>query len=281
MTLKASELGDTLRAWRDRLTPETVGMPTYGQRRAAGLRREELAALAGLSVDYVVRLEQGRATNPSAQVLAALARALYLTRDERDHLFALAGQSPPRTGVIDAHLTPGIQRLLSRLEEFPVGVHDPAWNIVAWNPLWEALTGVPVGESARSRNIAWRHFMGESGRVVADAEDIAALESTMIADLRAARAQYPNDTALAGLIDDLRVASTRFVGLWESRAVAANVGTRKTFDHPTVGRLTVDCDVMTVHNSDLRIVAYTAEPGSEDAQKLDLLRVVGTQQLSG
>lgn len=168
MTRPSSELGEALRAWRDRLSPEAVGMPTYGQRRAAGLRREELASLAGLSVDYVTRLEQGRATNPSLQVLAALARSLYLSHEERDHLYLLAAQAPPRSGVIDAHITPGVQRLLARLEEYPVGVHDPAWNIVAWNPLWEALIGEPVGDTPRERNIAWRHFVGGSGRVVAE-----------------------------------------------------------------------------------------------------------------
>ena len=256
-------------------------MPTYGQRRAAGLRREELASLAGLSVDYVTRLEQGRATNPSAQVLAALARALHLSRDERDHLYALAGQAPPRSGVIDAHLTSGIQRMLARLDEFPVGVHDPAWNIVAWNSLWEALVGEPGDDTARGRNIAWRHFTGDSGRIVADAHTWDALEGAMVADLRAARAQYPNDYPLAELVDDLLATSPRFSTLWESRAVAPNVGSRKTFNHPSIGRITVDCDVMTVHNSDVRVVAYTAEPGTEDAEKLDLLRVIGTQQLSG
>lgn len=276
-----SDLGDALRAWRDRLSPDALGLPTYGQRRAAGLRREELASLAGLSVDYVTRLEQGRATNPSTQVLGALARSLQLTRDERDHLYALAGHAAPRTGVIDAHITPGVQRLLARLEEFPVGVHDPAWNIVAWNPIWEALVGEPAGESVRDRNIAWRHFTGAAGRVVADEGAWTAMESTIVADLRAATAQYPNDTDLHRLIDDLRSVSTRFAALWESGAVSTHVAARKAFDHPTIGRITLDCDVMTVHHSDLRIVAYTAAPGSEDAQKLDLLRVVGTQRLSG
>lgn len=278
--MQTSELGDALRGWRDRLSPETVGVPTYGQRRAAGLRREELAALAGLSVDYITRLEQGRATNPSTQVLAALSRALRLTRDERDHLYTLAGQVPPRSGVIDAHLTPGVQRLLSRLEEFPVGVVDPAWNLVDWNPLWEALVGEPAGESGRRANIIWRHFTGIPGRIVSD-EHSQLRESSMVADLRAAQATYPHDADLASLIADLRTASGRFDELWQRGDVASHVAARKAFDHPSIGRITVDCDVMTVHNSDLRIVAYTAEPGTEDAEKLSLLRVVGTQKLSG
>ncbi|UYM05825.1 helix-turn-helix transcriptional regulator [Solicola gregarius] len=281
MSPRRSELGDALRNWRDRLSPEAVGVSTYGQRRATGLRREELASLSGLSVDYVTRLEQGRSSNPSAQVLTALARSLQLSRDERDHLYVLAGQAPPRSGVIDAHLTPGVQRLLARLEEFPVGVHDPAWNIVAWNPLWEALVGEAAGATVRDRNIAWRHFTGAAGRVVVDADAWIAMEGTIVADLRASRAQYPNDDGLATLIADLRSVSARFDELWQSNEVSTHVAARKSFDHPSVGRITLDCDVLTVHDSDLRIVAYTAEPGSADAQKLDLLRVVGTQRLSG
>ncbi|MGH3358147.1 MAG: helix-turn-helix domain-containing protein [Nocardioidaceae bacterium] len=280
MTHQRSELGPALRAWRDRLTPSAVGLRSAGARRAAGLRREELAALAGLSVDYVTRLEQGRATNPSTQVLSSLSRSLQLTYDERDYLYGLAGQARPRAGVIDAHLTPGVQRLLARLEEFPVGVHDPAWNIVAWNPLWAALTGEPSGEPGRARNIAWRHFTGGAARVVTDDDGWRAMEATIVADLRAAQGRYPHDTDLGALIADLRTVSTRFAELWDSRLVAAHVAARKTFDHPSIGRVTLDCDVLTVHQSDLRVVAYSAEPGSEDAQKLDLLRVVGAEQLT-
>lgn len=282
MTARRSDLGDALRAWRERLVPAAVGLPSYGSRRATGLRREEVASLAGLSVDYVTRLEQGRARNPSEQVLSALARSLQLSRDERDHLYVLAGHARPRSGVIEDHLTPGVQRLLARLEGFPVGVHDPAWNLVARNAMWEALHGVPSGDSVRERNIAWRHFTGAPSRVIADDDDgWSGMEIKIAADLRAAQAEYPNDADLATLITDLRAASPRFEELWQRRAVATHVGAHKTIDHPVVGPLTLDCDVLTVEHSDLRIVAYTAEPGSEDAEKLDLLRVVGTQQLGG
>lgn len=278
--MRTPDLGDALRSWRDRLSPDAVGMPAYGQRRAAGLRREELASLAGLSVDYVTRLEQGRATNPSTQVLGALSRALRLTHAQRDHLYTLAGQTPPHSGVIDAHLTPGVQRLLSRLEEFPVGVVDPAWNLVAWSPLWEALVGEPAGESGRRANIIWRHFNGIPSRIVPD-ENWQLREDSMVADLRTARAQFPHDAELASLIADLRTASSRFEELWQRGDVTAHVTMRKTFDHPSVGLVTVDCDVLTVRTSDLRVVAYTAEPGTEAAEKLNLLRVLGTQQLTG
>jgi transcriptional regulator with XRE-family HTH domain len=128
------ELGPYLRARRDQLPPSAVGLPARGPRRDSGLRREELVSLAGISVDYLVRLEQGRAPNPSTQVLAALARALWLTPEERDHLYRLAGQAPPNRARITSHPTPGVQRLLDRLADTAVGVYDAAWTLVAWNP---------------------------------------------------------------------------------------------------------------------------------------------------
>src|SRR4051812_45417648 len=146
------------RAGRDRLTPAEVGLPAGGTRRAPGLRREEVAQLAGLSVDYLARLEQGRATNPSPSVLAPLARALRLSNEERDHLYRVAGQAAPADGSMDRHLTPGVQRMLDRLADVPVMVVDAAWTVVAANALATALVGDMSGETERERNVAWRHF---------------------------------------------------------------------------------------------------------------------------
>lgn len=138
---ESRELGRALRGWRDRTGPVAVGLPIGGVRRAAGLRREELAQLAGLSVDYVVRLEQGRATSPSQQVLSALARALRLSVVEREHLFLLAGRQPPSPGQLSTHIPASVQRLLDQLDGTPLSVYDGAWNLVRWNPLWAALFG--------------------------------------------------------------------------------------------------------------------------------------------
>ena len=137
------EFAEVLRAWRDRLSPQQVGLPPGTGRRAPGLRREELAGLAGVSVEYLVRLEQGRARNPSPQLLGALARALRLTEDERDHLYRVAGVAPPSTGVVSQHIGPGVQRMLDRLGDVPMGVHSATWDLLWWNPLWAALTGDP------------------------------------------------------------------------------------------------------------------------------------------
>ncbi len=267
-----------MRSWRDRADPAEAGVQPSGGRRSPGLRREEVAARSGLSVDYLTRLEQGRASHPSVQVLAALARTLVLSADERDYLYRLAGQAPPSSGVIDGHITPGIRRLTERLRDLPVAVYDAAWNLVAWNPLWAALMGEPGEARGHERNLPWRYFSGVAGRgrVVQDEAGTAAFEADMVADLRAATARYPRDRELAALIGELRQTSERFDQLWESAAVVVRTADRKTIDHPGVGPLTLDCDVLSVQGNDLRIVAYSAAEGSEAAEKLRLLAVLGT-----
>lgn len=272
-----TELGACVRAWRERTTPADVGLPSGGRRRTAGLRREELATLAGVSVDYLVRLEQGRSANPSRQVVASLARALRLTEPERDHLYRLAGHIPPGPHQMPDHLTPGVQRLLDRLDA-AVSVHDPAWTILAWNPAWAALMGDPSAWSGRERNIAWRAFAGLPTRLVRTDDEARAFKRGTVADLRAVLGRYPRDPVLRGLISDLdRI--EEFRTLWATAQVAENHSARKTIDHPEVGPLTLDCDVLTVAGSDLRVIAYTAAPGSVDADRFDLVRVIGLQRL--
>lgn len=275
-----TELGAALRAWRDRLAPADAGLPDHGARRAPGLRREELALLAGMSADYVTRLEQGRASAPSVQVLTALARALRLTDAEREHLFVLAGQPLPGPGIMPTHLTPGLQRLLDQLSGTPVSVYDASWMLLAWNPLWATLVGDPAGSRGRDRNVLWRHFTGGSGRVIHTPEDEPRFEASAVADLRAAAARYPRDAGLRRLVADLRAASPRFAWLWDSRSVGTHERDRKIVHHPELGPITVDCDVLTVPAVDLRVVAFTAAPGSADADKLKLLAVLGTQDLA-
>ncbi|MBW5485789.1 helix-turn-helix transcriptional regulator [Streptomyces bambusae] len=276
--MATTELGAALRRWRDQVSPETAGLPAGSRRRAAGLRREELAQLAGISVDYVTRLEQGRAASPSPQVVEALARALRLTSDGRAHLFRLAGLVPPGPEKVPAHITPGVQRMLDRLAGTPVVVFDAAWTQLLANPLYTALMGEWHGNDL---NAVWRNFLGAGTRVRHTPESRGALHAALVADLRRTAGRYPADRRLQHLISRLRVKSAEFDDLWESGAVGRHQSARKTIDHPHVGALTLDCDVLVVADSDLRIMAYTAEPGSRDAERLALLAVIGTQALTG
>lgn len=279
--MEAWEFGGTVRRWRDRVSPEAVGVPVGGRRRATGLRREELAALAGISVDYLTRLEQGRATAPSEQVVEALARALRLPDQEREHLFRLAGLIAPGSGVVSSRISPSVQRLLDRLAHTPVCVHDAAWNLLVANGPYDALMGQTSTWRGIERNGVWRNLVGPGNRAVHTAAERAEFEAGLVASLRLTAGRYPNDRGLRKLLAELRAASPRFVELWATAEVpdAREQGRRKIIDHPDVGRITLDCDVLIVAADDLRITVYTAEPGTSDAEKLELAIVLGTQSL--
>ncbi|CAL9330275.1 hypothetical protein SUDANB151_00055 [Streptomyces sp. enrichment culture] len=269
-----------LRAWRDRLSPTDAGFTVTGGRRAPGLRREELAQLAGLTVDYVLRLEQGRATSPSAQVVGALARALQLSRAERDRLYRSAGLLPPRDGTVSTHVPAGIQRLAARLDDVPVGVFTADWTLVWWNITWSALHGDPAVIPTAERNLARALFGNGPPRAsmlpVRSERGPDASEASIVADLKDAVSRYPADARLDRLVRELRGTSDAFAHHWATQTSATPHTTdRKTIRHPEVGDILLDCDVLIVPGADLRMVTYTAATGSSDAGKLDLLRVTG------
>jgi len=275
------EFGRTVRRWRDRVQPTAVGVPVGGRRRAAGLRREELAGLAGISVDYLTRLEQGRATSPSVQVVEALARALRVSDAERDLIFQLAGHATPGHDVVSSRITPSVQRLLDRVANTPVAVFDATWTLIVANAPYDGLMGQTTSWRGIERNSVWRHLVGPGSRAVQTREEQTELETRLVADLRLTAARYPADQRLKQLIRDLAAQSPRFVKLWESGALEPHqdVGRHKVIDHPDVGHITVDCDTLIVAGDDLRIMIYTAEPDTEDADRLALAIVLGTQSL--
>ena len=267
-----------LRAARERISPAEVGLPAGPRRRVVGLRREEVAQLAGVSVDYVVRLEQGRGPHPSTQVLGALARALRLDGQERDQLFLLAGAAPPTPGHIVSTVRPGVLRMLDRFTDLPALVLDAKSEILAWNPLAAALLGDLSAWT--HRNVAWQRFLGDPGRVAMgpDEEELTALQT--VASLRAASARYPDDPGLRRLVRELRTGSDRFDAMWQEGRAGGWRSHTKTVVHPELGSLTLDCDTLLVPDDDQAVIVYSAAPGTPEASSLALLRVMGSQQMS-
>ena len=273
-----TSLGAMIRAWRQRVNPADVGLPGgRGERRTPGLRREELAWLAGVSPDYVKRVEQGRA-HPSSDVVRALARALRVTREEYDLLARLAGHASSTGARVPQHITPGVQRMADRLGDVPLAIYDVTWTLLTANPPWSGLFGDPDAAQGRARNLVWLHFTGAVSGV--RHTDLDRHESSLVADLRDAAVRYPKDPELAAMVDALLRISDRFAGFWALPTVARHGGQRKTITSRVVGEITLDCDVLTVHDADLRILMFTAAPHTPDADKLDVLNVVGLQDLT-
>ncbi|GAA2158963.1 helix-turn-helix transcriptional regulator [Actinomadura napierensis] len=279
-TTERGGLGATIRAWRERLVPPVAGPPSGRARRAAGLRREELAERAGLSVDYVVRLEQGRSTAPSAQVVASLARALELTGAERDHLYRMAGLAAPSDDPVSDHLPSGVRRVLDRLGDVAVAVFAADWRMIWWNPGWAALLGDPSARPPELRNFARERFpVGADDARIASwpvlAHDSERSDLAIVSDLRRATGRFPRDARLAELVRLLVAGNPTFARLWASGTVAAHREDRKTVEHPRIGPVDVDCDVLTDGDSELKIVILSAAPGSADEARLRLAMAGG------
>ena len=277
-------LAAVLRRAREAVRPEDVGLAAGWRRRVPGLRREELALLAGISVDYVVRLEQGRGPQPSTQVLGALARALRLDVDARDELFRLAGSPPPEEGTVDVHVRPSVLRLIDRFVDLPAFVQSAKGDVLAWNAMSAALQGDWSSLPPEQRNLARLRFLhdpaGERMTPVGGTpEERAAIARQSVANLRRAAARYPRDPDLQRLLRDLRTGSPEFATLWDDTAAGAWRSHRKTLLHPAVGPLTLECDTLHVPDTDQLLVVYSAAPGTPEAEALALLRVLGTQEL--
>ncbi|MBZ2407133.1 helix-turn-helix domain-containing protein [Streptomyces sp. L06] len=274
----SGELATLLRAWRERLAPAEAGLTTHTGRRTSGLRREEVAVLAGVSVDYVVRLEQGRAAAPSAQVCAALARALRLSDTEQEHLFRLAGHAMDG-GRINRLVPASVRRLVERTGERPVAVFDALWDLLLWNPLWAALMGDFSTLREPDRNLLWLHFTSDSACHLHGPDSPEALDASFVADLRRSAARYPDDPRLHRLVERLSERSEQFRELWRRPEIDEHGPTVKRITHSEVGPLELDCDILRTHRGDLRVVTYSAEPGSPSDSKLALLAAIGTQRL--
>jgi transcriptional regulator with XRE-family HTH domain len=271
------ELADLLRRRRDLLQPGDVGIDPGTRRRTPGLRREEVAQLAGMSSDYYIRLEQARGPQPSVQILAALARALRLTRDERDHLFYLAGHAPPLEHSSDDHVRPGLLHLLDRLTTTPAQVISDLGQVMAQNPMAVALLGDQTSGTGLARNFTYRWFTDVTARAIYPPEDHPHHSRVQVADLRAAVGARPNDPTAAGLVTALLEASDEFAQLWKRHEVTVRHGDRKRIVHPTLGVIDLNCEVLLSEAQNQRLLVFSATPASQAAKQLELLTVLGRQ----
>lgn len=251
-----------LRSRRHRLRPNDVGLPAGGQRRTPGLRRQEVAQLAGMSVDYYIRLEQARGPRPSRQVLSALARALMLTRDEREYLFRIAGEHPPSTAGPSREVPPGIRYLLDNLQDSPAYVVDAKYDLLAWNALATYFLGNPGTLTGPDRNmIRWIFQRPETDMHWTDGS-MRAFARGSVADLRAAYARYPGDAGIDALVTELLGTSPIFAEMWASQEVEVRRRIVKRVETAITGPIEFECQVLHIADTDQRMIVYCAEPGS-------------------
>jgi transcriptional regulator with XRE-family HTH domain len=272
-----AELGDFLRRSRERIDPPSVGLAPRSRMRTPGLRREDIAQMTGISVDYYARLEQQRGARPSEQVLGALARALRLTDDECDYLYRLAGYATLARGTAIRHVRPGLLLVLDRLVDVPAQVSSDSGQALARNAMAEALFGAPV-LPGRAGNAIWLLFAETDSRPMLK-EELPRLMATAVADLRATHARRPDDAEVNALIHDLLEVSAEFRELWERHDVAVRHSSSKTFVHPQIGPLELECEVLLSASAsgEQSLILYTARPGTDTAEKLQLLRVLGRE----
>ncbi|MBF8187671.1 helix-turn-helix domain-containing protein [Nonomuraea sp. K274] len=270
-------LADFLRRRRELLRPSDVGLPDGVRRRTPGLRRDEVAQLAGMSSDYYARLEQCRGANPSEPIVASLARALRCDLDERDHLFHLAGLTPParRAG---RHIRPGLISLVDRLTDVPAGICTDLGEVLWQNALADIVLGRQDHHAdGRARNLAWRWFTDPASRARIPEEDWPRHSAAHVNDLRATYSRRAGDNDVVELVQGLRERSAEFRASWERHEVGVRRFDRKRLLHPEAGVLHLTCEVLLTPEEDLRVIAFFPTEGTDAREKLDLLRVIGTQ----
>ncbi|WP_079126601.1 MULTISPECIES: helix-turn-helix transcriptional regulator [Streptomyces] len=277
---KYAELGAFLRSRRERIRPADVGLPAGPRRRVPGLRREEVAQLAGASVDYYNELERGAGSQPSEQMIAALARALRLSADERDYLYRLADRPVPVQGGAASHVHPGMLDLLGRMPSTPAQVITDLHVTLVQNPLAVALVGDQTGFRGPRASFVHRWFTEPDTRLLYPEADHEGQSRAFVADLRAAAARRDaKDPEAGSMIRTLLAVSPEFAALWADHDVAFRRDDRKRIVHPTIGLIEVNCLNLFSEDGRQRLLWFTPAVGTESAGLLELLGVVGTQEV--
>jgi len=280
------ELARAIKRARDRVRPEDAGLPADAEFRAAFVAYVEWGSRIAVENSTAVRLEQARGPHPSDQVLAALCRALRLDIDERDHVFHLAGVAPPHSGLIDLHVRPSVLRLIDRFQDLPALVMSAKGDVLAWNAMSSALHGDWSALRPERRNQLRLRFLPDPtdpprSTVGGTKEERTATAQQSVANLRSVAGRYPDDPGLATLLEELHRGSAEFRELWETTVAGSWRSHTKTVEHPALGVLTLECDTLHVPDVDQNLIVYSAAPGSPEAEALALLRVLGTQDLTG
>ncbi|GGK95567.1 helix-turn-helix transcriptional regulator [Mangrovihabitans endophyticus] len=274
-----AQLADFLRTRRQALQPEDVGLPRGPRRRAEGLRREEVAALCGMSADYYSRIEQQRGPHPSEQMLAAIARGLHLSLSERDHLFQLAGHATPQRLLRSEHLSPGIMRVLDRLADTPAQVMSPHGETLRQTQPAIALLGDETRWTGLARSMLYRWFTEPTAREIYPEEDHPMHGRIFTAQMRQTYARENGRGRSAEIVDALLAASPEFATVWADHEVGMTHVDRKRIRHPEVGVLELYCQTLLDPDQSQTLLVFTAAPGSESYEKLQLLSVLGDQRI--
>ncbi|MBB3328109.1 helix-turn-helix transcriptional regulator [Microlunatus antarcticus] len=272
-------LAEFLRRRRESLQPEDVGLPRGQRRRTSGLRREEVAALCHMSTDYYSRIERERGPQPSEQMIASIAQGLHLSLDERDHLFRLAGHQPPLRGTASEHVSPGLLRVLDRLDDTPAEIVTELGETLRQSPLGVALTGDLTRYTGPARSLGYRWFTDPGTRARYAPEDHASLSRLFASGLRGLATLRGPASRAAHLAELLLPQSEEFRTLWETHEVGVRPQETKHFVHPELGVLELSCQSLLDPDQSHRLLVYTAIPGSESHEKLQLLSVIGSQAL--
>lgn len=274
------ELAEFLRHRREMLRPRDVGLVEGPRRRTQGLRREEVAQLAGMSTDYYARLEQQRAPQPSVQITEALARALRLTLDERDHLFVLIGHNAPARFHRSEHVSPTLLRVLDRLDDTPALVLSDLGETLVQNRMAAALLGDASGHTGLARSAVYRWFTDPAERLRYPEEDRDRQSRAQVANLRAAHGLRGPTSRAGTLVRTLQKESEEFAELWERHEVAQRFEDHKTLIHPELGPIELDCQALFTEDQSQTLLVLTAPPRTEGHEKLQLLAVLGLDRFT-
>jgi transcriptional regulator with XRE-family HTH domain len=275
-----AELADFLKKRRGSLQPEDVGLPRGKRRRTGGLRREEVAALCGMSVDYYTRIEQQRGPRPSEQMLASIAHGLHLTLDERDHLFALAGHNAPRRALRSDHVNPGIMRVLDRLDDTPAQVMTGLGETLLQTRLAVALLGDETRFTGLARSMIYRWFTDPDARRIYPEADHPRHGRIFASQLHSAYSREGPGSRAAEVVAALRSASGEFTALWNEHEIGRTHDELKRIQHPELGIIELHCQMLFDPYQSQALLVFTAIPGTESYDKLQLLSVIGEQRLS-